>query len=116
MHRFAGLRRLLFAVLAIVNVGASPLAMIGEAQLLAASVAQGLRNHIEDQSHPDCAPVHPDECILCNFLAHVTPERGPAAEHQHVDASIDVSRLERVERVAGAFLPRPRTRAPPMMV
>ena len=78
MHLLAGLRRTLIAVLAIVNVGASPLAMLGESQLMAASVAQGLHKHIEEHSQPGCAPVHTDQCILCDFLAHVTPERPSA--------------------------------------
>ena len=113
MIRLAGLRRFLFAILAIVNVGASPLAMMGEAQLVSESIRQGLHNHIEDHSRPGCAPVHPDQCILCNFLAHVSPERGQAAPQHFVVRTASARRTVRVERLAGALLARPRTRAPP---
>lgn len=116
MHWLAGLRRTLFAVLAIVNVGASPLAMAGEAKLVAASVAQGLHNHIEDHSRPGCAPVHPDQCILCNFLAHAASERAPAAQGQFAASPAIAPRHDRVEGLAGAQLARPRTRAPPISV
>ena len=116
MLRLAGLRRLLFAILAIVNVGASPLAMAGEAQLVSESIRQGLHNHIEDHSRPGCAPVHPDQCILCNFLAHVTPEREPAAPQHMVVRTVSARRVAPVERRAGALFARPRTRAPPTNV
>ena len=116
MHRFARLRRLLFAVLAIVNVGASPLAMAGEAKLVAAGVAQGLHNHIEDHSRPGCAPVHPDECILCSFLAHATSERAPAAQQQFIASPAIEPRRDRFEWPVGAQRARPRTRAPPISV
>ena len=114
MHWLAGLRRTLFAVLAIVNVGASPLAMLGESQLMAASAAQGPHKHIEDHSRPGCAPVHTDQCILCNFLAHVTPERAPAPQQQLVARAITAPRRVEVERFAGAQFARPHTRAPPI--
>ena len=116
MPLFVRFRRQLFAVLALVNVGATPLAMAGEAQRMAAGIAQGRHNHIEDHSRPGCAPVHPDECDLCTFLAHATPERCSVAHAVFVEASVRDARRDLAERRHGALLARPRTRAPPIAV
>ena len=47
-------------------------AMLADARLVRASVvAAGA--HVESSSSDACAPTHPDECALCQFLSRVAP-------------------------------------------
>jgi hypothetical protein len=111
-----GLRRVVLALLALVHVAASPLAMLGEARLVVASAERGVRNHIEDHSRPDCAPVHPDQCVLCQFLAHGTPEQTPLLQPT-VPSDSDVGyRADSRREPTGTVRALERTRAPPLAV
>ncbi len=116
MSLLVGLRRCVLALLAIVHVAATPLAMLGEAQLVVASAERGHRSHIEDHSRPDCAPVHPDECVLCQFLAHATPDQAPLLQAA-VLVRADVGyRGDRRSQPTGTSRALERTRAPPLAV
>lgn len=116
MSLLVGLRRALLAVLAIVQVAASPLAMHGEAELVVASALRDHRNHIEDHSRPDCAPVHTDECVLCQFLAHVTPVHAPLLQPTIVSRPDVGSQGDLRRRPRGTVRALERTRAPPLTV
>lgn len=116
MSLLVGLRRAVFALLAIVQVAASPLAMLGEAQLVVAGAQRGHHSHIEDHSRPDCAPLHPDECVLCQFLAHVTPEGAPPRPPVFIArGNIAVPGYLHSQR-ASAARALERTRAPPIAI
>ncbi|MFL5575530.1 MAG: hypothetical protein ACJ79S_06130 [Gemmatimonadaceae bacterium] len=80
MHR-TRLARLLTLLVALLQIGAPPLASIADARLERESErSPRAAAHVESHSSPQCPRVHPADCGLCQFLtALATPGRAAAS-------------------------------------
>jgi hypothetical protein len=94
------LRRLLLALLAVVQVGAPVLATAAHAQFSRASAGEVAQVHAEESGHRHAPPEHPESCVLCQMLGRslavpvepvavskgTLPEMAPASDVEGVDA------------------------------
>ena len=72
------LRRSLVWAVALLQLAVPPGVAVGDAQL-ARAAANSEQVHVEDTGRQHAAPVHPDSCVLCQFLGLQVAERRDAA-------------------------------------
>jgi hypothetical protein len=113
MHHRASARLLwvLLAALQLVGAGA---AAIADARLEAASRSAVAPVHVEDHSSTRCPRVHPADCALCQFVtrALATPPKAPP-----IPAALAIRTPVETERpvtAAHAIARLPLSRAPPL--
>ncbi|MEK7240096.1 MAG: hypothetical protein AAB224_05865 [Gemmatimonadota bacterium] len=73
------LRRSLVWAVALLQLAVPPGVAVGDAQLARAAAEQASEVHVEDLGRQHAAPVHPDSCVLCQFLGLQVAERRDAA-------------------------------------
>jgi hypothetical protein len=110
--RLRRVTRALLAAVAIVQMAVPVLAVVADARLIADGGAPQV--HIEEHTHKSCRPVHPDDCVLCQFLTHFSAPRGSAPAVPVAAASRGTVRDNASSLPASIARAQQRTRAPPV--
>ncbi|MGH7656156.1 MAG: hypothetical protein ACREN6_16005 [Gemmatimonadaceae bacterium] len=105
--------RVLLAAVAIVQMAVPVLAVVADARLILDSGGPP-QVHIEEHTHKSCRPVHPDDCVLCQFLTHFSAPRGTAPAVPVAAASRRPTRDHASSLPASIARAQQRTRAPPV--
>lgn len=110
------LRRLLLALLAVVQMGSPVLATAAHAQLARATTGDVARVHLEEPGQRHTIPGHPESCVLCQMLGRVLSVPVEPAAISDAQSPQMAQAWDNDEQVVRAPSARHRTRAPPASV
>ena len=114
MVRLSRLARVLWHLTAVVQLVVPVMVTLADAALERSAQTARATSHVEDHTQKDCAPMHRDDCALCQHLSTPFAKRAPEV--------LDVPRHLATRATPGALRFRPGTpdscddlpRAPPL--
>ena len=108
------LRRIVLSAVAIVQMAAPALAVAADGQYLSQSNRIAGQSHAEDHTHRGCVAQHPDDCALCQFVAHHAPLRASAPALPCLAQTLGSAEERTFHQIATDPRALERTRGPPV--